>query len=51
MIDVVYGLAGRDCAVEDIEKVYRHLLHIVETGELGPRYIHMGQRSNQKEVL
>ena len=51
MIDVVYGLAGRDCAVEDIERVYRHLLRIVETGELGPRYLHMGQRSNQKEVL
>ena len=51
MIDVVYGLAGRDCAVEDVEKVYRHLLKIVETGEIGPRYIHMGQRSNQEEVL
>ena len=51
MIDVVYGLAGRDCAVEDVEKVYRHLLKIVETGETGPRYIHMGQRSNQEEVL
>ena len=51
MIDVVYGLAGRDCAVEDIERVYRHLLKIAETGETGPRYIHMGQRSNQEEVL
>lgn len=51
MIDVVYGLAGRDCAVEDIEKVYRHLLKIVETGDVGPRYIHFGQRSNQQEVL
>ena len=51
LIDVVYGLAGRDCAVEDVEKVYRHLLKIVETGAIGPRYIHMGQRSNQEEVL
>ena len=51
MINVVYGLAGRDCAVEDVEKVYRHLLNIVQTGEIGPRYLHMGQRSNQKEVL
>ncbi len=51
MVDVVYGLAGRDCAVEDIEKVYRHLLKIVETGEVGPRYIHFGQRSSQEEVL
>ncbi len=51
MIDVVYGLAGRDCAVEDIEKVYRHLLKIIEAGEVGPRYLHMGQRSNANEVL
>lgn len=51
MIDVVYGLAGRDCAVEDVERVYRHLLRIAETGEVGQRYLHMGQRSNQKEVL
>ena len=51
MINVVYGLAGRDCAVEDVEKVYRHLLHILETGETGPRYLHMGQRSSEQEVL
>ena len=51
MIDVVYGLAGRDCTTDDIERVYRHLLHIAESGETGPRYLHMGQRSNQKEVL
>lgn len=51
MIDVVYGLAGRDCAVQDVERVYRYLLKIVETGEVGPRYIHMGQRSAREEVL
>lgn len=51
MIAVVYGLAGRDCAVDDIEKVYRHLLKLLDTGETGPKYIHMGQRSNVKEVL
>ena len=51
MIDVVFGLGGRDCRVEDIEKVYNHLLNIIKTGEVGERYIHMGQRSNEKEVL
>ena len=51
MINVVYGLAGRDCAVEDVEKVYRHLLGILETGEIGSRYLCMGQRSNEEEVL
>ena len=51
MINVVYGLAGRDCAPEDVERVYRHLLNIVQTGIVGSRYLHMGQRSNQEEVL
>ncbi|MCF0228969.1 MAG: pyruvate ferredoxin oxidoreductase [Parasporobacterium sp.] len=51
MIDVVYGLGGRDCRVEDIERVYNHLFEIISTGERGPVYIHMGQRSNEKEVL
>ncbi len=51
MINVVYGLAGRDCAVGDIARVYRHLLKMLETGEIGPRYLHMGQRSNAEEVL
>jgi len=51
MINVVYGLAGRDCAPEDVERVYRHLLGIAQTGVTGSRYLHMGQRSNQEEVL
>ena len=44
LINIVYGLGGRDCAVEDIETVYRRLLHIIATGETGALYTHMGQR-------
>ena len=51
MINVVYGLGGRDCRVEDLARVYAHLFHILETGQTGSRYLHMGQRSNEKEVL
>ena len=51
MINVVYGLGGRDCAVEDVRRVYGHLLDMIRTGDTGPTYLHMGQRSNQKEVL
>jgi len=51
MIDVVYGVAGRDCEVGDIERVYRHLLRIAETGEVGEKYIHMGVRTSEQEVL
>lgn len=47
LINIVYGLGGRDCAVEDIEAVYRRLLHIIATGETGEIYIHMGQREAQ----
>ena len=51
MIDVVFALAGRDCRTEDIERVYDHLFEIIKTGKIGERYLHMGQRSNVKEVL
>ena len=51
MINVVYGLAGRDCAVGDIRRVFSHLLEILRTGVTGPLYIHMGQRSAADELL
>ena len=51
MINVVYGLAGRDCAVEDIRRVYRHLQEILRTGVTGPLYVHMGQRWSADELL
>ena len=51
MINVVYGLAGRDCAVEDIRRVYCRLLEILRTGVTGPLYVHMGQRSAVDELL
>ncbi len=47
LINIVYGLGGRDCAVEDIETVYQRLLHIAATGETGELYTHMGQREAQ----
>ena len=51
MIDVVYGLGGRDCRIEDIEKIYAHLFSIMESDEPYERYLHMGQRSSEEEVL
>lgn len=51
MINIVYGLGGRDCRVEDIEKVYEHLFEIIKTGKTGERYLHLGVRSNEKEVF
>ena len=51
MINVVYGLAGRDCAVEDIRRVYCRLQEILRTGVTGPLYVHMGQRSAADELL
>ena len=51
MINVVYGLAGRDCAVEDIRRVYCRLQEILRTSVTGPLYVHMGQRSAADELL
>lgn len=47
LIDIVYGLGGRDVRVEDIEKVFARLANITATGEIGPLYTHMGQRSKE----
>ena len=44
LIDIVYGLGGRDFKIEDAEKVFGRLKDIAETGETGPVYSHMGHR-------
>ena len=48
LIDIVYGLGGRDVKVEDIERVFDRLADIAQTGEIGPLYTHMGQRSKEE---
>ena len=50
MVDIVYGLGGRDFTVNSAKRVFARLAKIVETGELGPIYSHMGQRDLRKEV-
>ncbi len=47
LINIVYGLGGRDVKTEDIEKVFSRLGDIARTGEIGPVYTHMGQRSKE----
>ena len=44
LINIVYGLGGRDLKTEDVEKVFGRLADIAVTGETGPVYTHMGQR-------
>jgi len=44
LIDIVYGLGGRDLRIEDVEKVFGRLADIAETGETGAVYCHMGER-------
>lgn len=48
MINIVYGLGGRDVAVGDIEGIFNRLLKIAETGETGAVYSHMGQREKEE---
>ncbi|MCR4960149.1 MAG: pyruvate ferredoxin oxidoreductase [Lachnospiraceae bacterium] len=44
MIDIVFGLGGRDFTVDAAKSVFDRLENIVKTGETGPVYTHMGQR-------
>ena len=44
LINVVYGLGGRDVSTGDISALYQRLEHIAETGEIGEVYTHMGVR-------
>jgi pyruvate ferredoxin oxidoreductase alpha subunit len=48
LINIVYGLGGRDVKTEDLEKVFQRLVDITVTGETGPVYTHMGQRSKEE---
>ena len=44
LINVIYGLGGRDVSTGDIVALYQRLEHIAETGEIGEVYTHMGVR-------
>jgi len=50
LINIVYGLGGRDVKTEDIERVFGRLANIAATGETGPLYTHMGQRSKEERA-
>lgn len=47
LIDIVYGLGGRDITVHGFETIFARLAQIAATGETGPVYVHMGQRSKE----
>ncbi len=48
LVNIVYGLGGRDVKTEDIENVFGRLADIAASGETGPVYSHMGQRSKEE---
>ena len=50
MVDIVYGLGGRDFTVDQAKRVFARLEKIVATGVTGPIYSHMGQRDLREEV-
>ena len=50
MVDIVYGLGGRDFTVDQTRRVFARLEKIAAGGETGPIYSHMGQRDLRKEV-
>ncbi len=50
MVDIVYGLGGRDFTVDQARRVFVRLEKIAVTGETGPVYTHMGQRDLREEA-
>lgn len=50
MVDIVYGLGGRDFTVDQAKRVFARLEKIISTGEVGPIYSHMGQRDLREDV-
>jgi len=44
LIDIVFGLGGRDFTVKAARSVFDRLDKIAKGGETGPAYVHMGQR-------
>ncbi len=44
MVDIVFGLGGRDFTVEAAESVFDRLKKIADGGDIGEVYTHMGQR-------
>jgi len=44
LIDIVYGLGGRDLKTEDVEKIFARLAEVAVTGKTGDVYSHVGQR-------
>ena len=47
-VNYIYGLGGRDTKAEDIESVYKDLLEIVQSGNLGNPYRYLGLRKEEK---
>ena len=51
MIDIVYGLGGRDFTVKAAKSVFEKLTDIVKTGKVDSVYIHMGQREKDGSTM
>ena len=50
LINIVYGLGGRDFTVDQARRVFARLEKIAATGETGPVYTHLGQRDLREEA-
>ena len=48
LINIVYGLGGRDFKTEDVENIFKRLADIKTTSQIGPVYTHMGQRERRR---
>lgn len=49
MVNYVYGLGGRDVTVDTFGEIYRALFEMIETGETGEVYRHIGVRDLEEQ--
>ena len=49
MVNYVYGLGGRDVTVDTFKEIYRALFEMIETGETGEVYRHIGVRDLEEQ--
>jgi pyruvate ferredoxin oxidoreductase alpha subunit len=48
LINIVYGLGGRDIKIEDFERIFGRLANIAATGDFQPVYAYLGHRSKEE---
>jgi pyruvate ferredoxin oxidoreductase alpha subunit len=47
IVDYIFGLGGRDTTIAEVENIYRHILHVAETGQADQNVHYVGVRGEE----